>query len=253
MSDSKVLIVIPCRYASTRLKKKHLIEFSNGKTLFEMTYENSLLSCADKVIVATDHELIFNKAKEKAIEVEMTKDLHRSGSDRVAEVAANHTQYDIILNVQGDEPFIDPKNIDLIINTIKNSNKNIVAVTAMCAFKEERQIFNPSNVKVITNKNNEAVYFSRSVIPYDRSYDKNNKPLDIADYKKHLGIYAYKRDFLFKYVNLPQGFLEKKESLEQLRIIENNYKIKVVEIDDDSIGVDTQDDVEKVENILNNF
>ena len=249
---NKVLIVLPCRLWSTRLPKKHLIELSNWKTIFQMTYESCLKTKADKVIIATDSELIVNKAKQFTDNVILTSDKHKTWSDRVAEVASKYPEYNIILNIQGDEPLVNPNTINKIIDWIINSDEKIVMCTANTIFKNIEEVKKPHNVKVITDKNNNAIYFSRSIIPFDREANLRWKELNIKDYKKHLWLYAYKRDFLLKYVNMEQTFLEKIESLEQLRILENWYKIKIIETEFDSIWIDTKEDLEKLELFLNN-
>lgn len=247
---SKVLIVLPCRLGSTRLPEKHLIELSNGKTIFEMTYEACLKTKADKVIIATDAESIVERTKKFTDNVELTSDKHNTGSDRVAEVAERYPEYDIVLNIQWDEPLVDPKTIDEIIDGIIQSDENTVMCTAKTKFKDIQEVLKPHNVKVITDKNDLALYFSRSIIPFDRTANIEEHSLNIDDYRKHLGLYAYKRDFLLEYVKMSQTFAEKMESLEQLRILENWYKIKLIETNFDSIWIDTKEDLEKLELIL---
>ncbi len=247
---SKVLIVLPCRLWSTRLPKKHLIELSNWKTIFQMTYENCMKSKADKVIIATDDQSIIDRTKQFTDDVVMTSDKHNTWSDRVAEVSEKYPEYDIVLNIQWDEPLVDSKTINEIIDWIVNSDSNTVMCTAKTKFKSLEEVRKPHNVKVITDKNWIALYFSRSIIPFDRTANIEEYSLKLEDYKKHLWLYAYKRDFLLKYVKMPQTFAEKMESLEQLRILENWYKIKLIETAFDSIGIDTKEDLEKLELIL---
>ncbi|PID83980.1 3-deoxy-manno-octulosonate cytidylyltransferase [Candidatus Gracilibacteria bacterium] len=249
--ENKILIVLPCRLGSTRLPKKHLIELSNRKTIFEMTYKACIQSKADKVIIATDDEQILNRAKKFTDNVEMTSKKHKTGSDRVAEVAEKYPEYDIVLNIQGDEPLVDVNTINEIIDGIIESDENTVMCTAKTKFKSLEEVRKPHNVKVLTDKNNMALYFSRSIIPFDRTANIEELSLSLDDYRKHLGLYAYKRDFLLKYVKMEQTFAEKMESLEQLRILENGYKIKLIETNFDSIGIDTKEDLEKLENIIN--
>lgn len=249
---NKVLIVLPCRLWSTRLPEKHLIELSNGKTIFEMTYEACIRSKADKVIIATDAESIVDRTKQFTDDVELTSNKHNTWSDRVAEVAKRHSEYDIVLNIQWDEPLVDPETINEIIDGIINSDENTVMCTAKTKFKDIQEVLKPHNVKVITDKNGMALYFSRSVIPFDRNANLEEYSLKIEDYRKHLGLYAYKREFLLEYVKMPQTFAEKMESLEQLRILENWYKIKLIETSFDSIWIDTMQDLEKLELILRN-
>ncbi len=247
---NRVLIVLPCRLWSTRLPEKHLIELSNWKTIFQMTYENCIKSKADKVIIATDDEKIVKRAKQFTDNVVLTSKNHKTGSDRVAEVAEKYPEYNIVLNIQWDEPLVDPKTINQIIDWIINSDENTVMCTAKTKFKSLEEVRKPHNVKVITDKNNMALYFSRSIIPFDRTADLEELSLNLDDYRKHLWLYAYKRDFLLEYVKMEQTFAEKLESLEQLRILENWYKIKLIETKFDSIWIDTKEDLEKLELIL---
>lgn len=248
--NNKVLIVLPCRLWSTRLPEKHLIELSNWKTIFQMTYESCLKTKADKVIIATDDEKIVSRANKFTKDVVMTSNKHKTWSDRVAEVAEKYPEYDIILNIQWDEPLVDEKTINEIIDWITNSPENTVMCTAMTKFKELEEVRKPHNVKVITDKFWYAIYFSRSVIPFDRTANIDELSLNINDYRKHLWLYAYKREFLLNYVKMEQTFAEKMESLEQLRILENWFKIKLIETSFDSIGIDTREDLEKLELIL---
>lgn len=248
--NHKVLIVLPCRLGSTRLPEKHLIELSNWKTIFEMTYEACIKSKADNVIIATDAESIVNRTKMFTTDVELTSDKHNTWSDRVAEVALKYPEYDIVLNIQWDEPLVDPETINEIIDWIVNSDENTVMCTACTKFKDIQEVTKPHNVKVVLDKNNFALYFSRSIIPFDRTANLEEYSLKIEDYNKHLWLYAYKRDFLLEYVKMPQTFAEKMESLEQLRILENWYKIKLIETNFDSIGIDTKEDLERLELIL---
>jgi len=248
---NKILIVLPCRLWSTRLPEKHLIELSNWKTIFEMTYEACLKSKANKVIIATDDESIISRTKQFTSDVLLTSKNHKTWSDRVAEVSEKHPEYNIVLNIQWDEPLVDSETINEIIDWIVNSDEKTVMCTAQTTFKSLEEVKKPHNVKVVTDKNWIALYFSRSIIPFDRSSNLTNIDLDLKNYKKHLGLYAYKRSFLFKYVKMKQTFAEKMESLEQLRILENWYKIKLIETKFDSIGIDTKEDLEKLELILN--
>jgi len=247
---NKVLIVLPCRLWSTRLPEKHLIELSNWKTIFEMTYEACIKSKADKVIIATDDKLIVDRAKKFTTDVELTSDKHKTWSDRVAEVSERYKEYNIVLNIQWDEPLVDLKTINEIIDWIKNSDENTVMCTAQTMFKSLEEVRKPHNVKVISDKNGKALYFSRSIIPFDRTANIEEYSLKLKDYRKHLWLYAYKRDFLLEYVKMEQTFAEKMESLEQLRILENWYKIKLIETNFDSIWIDTKEDLEKLELII---
>lgn len=247
---SKILIVLPCRLWSTRLPEKHLIELSNGKTIYQMTYEACIQTKADKVIIATDSQDIVERTKQFTDNVEMTSTTHNTWSDRVAEVAEKYPEYDIILNIQWDEPLVDKETIDEIIEGIINSSEDTVMCTAQTTFSSLEEVRKPHNVKVISDKKSMALYFSRSIIPFDRSANIDEYSLQLNNYKKHLWLYAYKRDFLLEYVRMDQTFAEKMESLEQLRILENGYKIKMINTEFDSIWIDTKEDLEKLELIL---
>lgn len=201
----------------------------------------------DKAIVATDDERIFKSVKEYGGEVMMTRADHPTGTDRLAEVANNFSDVDVIVNVQGDEPLIEPSLIDDLIALFKD-DADLQMATVSTELKEEAEINNPNNVKVISDLNGYALYFSRSVIPYPRNAGKSKV-------YKHIGIYAYRRDFLLKYAKMTPTPLEQSESLEQLRALENGYKIKVLRSDNTFIGVDTEEDLALVNEIyekLNN-
>ncbi|MEH7461450.1 3-deoxy-manno-octulosonate cytidylyltransferase [Bacillus thuringiensis] len=236
----KVVAVIPARYASTRFPGKPLVEIQ-GKPMIQLVYERvSLSKMVDEVIVATDHESILNTVNMFGGKVVMTKVNHESGSDRIAEVAQK-IEGDIFINVQGDEPLIHPDLIDRVIIESKENLNSVI--TAMKKIEDKEEITNPNVVKVVTTSNNDALYFSRSPIPYNRS------AIDV-DYYKHLGIYCYPKSILEGFVNLPKARLEKIEMLEQLRLLENDYSIKVVETSYEAIGVDTPDDINKVERLM---
>lgn len=247
---NKILIVLPCRLGSTRLPEKHLIELTNWKTISEMTYEACLKSKADKVLIATDDDKIINRCNQFTSDIVMTSNNHNTWSDRVAEVASMFPEYDIVLNIQWDEPLVDAETINEIIDGIINSDEATVMCTANTHFKSLEEVRKPHNVKLITDKNWMALYFSRNVIPFDRTANIEEYSLKLENYKKHLWLYAYKREFLLKYVQMDQTFSEKMESLEQLRILENWYKIKIIKTNFDSIWIDTKEDLEKLELIL---
>lgn len=232
----KTACIIPSRYASTRLPGKPL-KMIVGKTLIRRVYEQtSKAKSIDDVIVATDSKLIEKEVKGFGGKVVITSKKHNTGTDRIAEVAKN-TDYDIIVNVQGDEPLIEPELIDNLVREI-STNDDLDMVTAAVPLRES-EYEDQSCVKVVRNIYGEALYFSRSLIPYPR-HEFSVPPL------KHIGIYAYRKEFLLKYANMKQTSLEKTESLEQLRLLENGYKIGVVTVKSYGIGVDTQEDLEKV-------
>lgn len=232
----KVLGVIPARYGSTRFEGKPLADI-NGHTMIEWVYKRALKSNYDKIVVATDDKRVYDMAVSFGGEVLMTKK-HETGTDRIAEVAEKMKEYDIVVNIQGDEPLIEPEMLNSLIEPFK-SNKEIVMSTMQHKIDKKEEIVNPNIVKVITDKNGFAIYFSRSPIPYPR----NEKE---SFYYRHIGIYAYRREFLLKYAAMEQTLLEKTESLEQLRVIENGYKIKVVNTEFSVIGVDTTEDLKEV-------
>ncbi len=237
----KVACIIPSRYASTRLPGKPLRMIA-GETLVHRVYERALLAkIPDTVIVATDHESIEAEVKSFGGKVVMTSPDHPTGTDRLAEVAANLSDYDIIVNVQGDEPFIDPDVIDGLARDLMDHEDLCMATVATPLHEDEYE--DASAVKVVVNQKGEALYFSRSLIPYPR-HDFANPPL------KHVGIYAYRRDFLLAYAKMAQTPLEKTESLEQLRALEMGYKIGVIKVDTEDIGIDTEADLKKANELF---
>jgi 3-deoxy-manno-octulosonate cytidylyltransferase (CMP-KDO synthetase) len=228
----KTLVVIPARFASTRLPGKPLVDIG-GKPMVQHVYERArnAKGIAD-VIVATDDDRIIQAVRSFGGKAMMTSPDLKSGTDRVAAVA-RQTDADVYVNVQGDEPLIDPKAIDLSIEPFQD--RAVQMSTLMAKLNDEGQLTNPNTVKVVVDKDGFAIYFSRSLIPFPR----NQK----TQVYKHLGLYAYRRDFLLKLAGWPQTPLELSESLEQLRVLENGHKIKVVETDYDSVSVDTADDL----------
>ena len=241
---SKTAIIIPSRYASTRLHAKPLIEV-NGKPIIQWVYEKaSMVKGADTVIVATDHEEIFNCVKSFGGNVEMTKVDHKCGSDRIAEVAERHTDMEYIVNLQGDEPMITPDSIDGVIKALK-TNDNADIATLLRVIEDKKEADNPNLVKCVKDKNGFALYFSRSKIPFERNEGE-------AVYYGHIGLYGYRRDALFKMTKLNQTMLEKSESLEQLRALESGMKIITSVVDFKPIGIDTKEDVEEFEKALSN-
>lgn len=231
--------IIPARYASTRLPGKPLIDI-NGKPMIQWVYENVKKSDLDRVIVATDDERILKRVVEFGGEVFLTSHNHINGSSRISEVAEK-TDADIIVNIQGDEPLINAKVINRVLEAF--NDEECIMATLKSEIHEEKELQSPNCVKVITDKNDNAIYFSRFPLPYLR--EKRNQI-----YFKHIGIYAYKKDFLLEYVKMKPTELELCESLEQLRVIENGYKIKVLETSENLIGVDTLEDLERVRELL---
>lgn len=234
----KVLCIIPARYASTRLPGKPLSLIA-GKPMIQRVYERACQAqLPDEVVVATDSELVKQAVDGFGGKAVMTSPDHPSGTDRLAEVALLYPDVDIIVNVQGDEPMIPPEIIDRLAAAL--SEDETLQMATMKVLMQEEDYANPAAVKVVTDQNGYALYFSRSLMPYPR-----NKPEDYRVFK-HVGIYAYRRGFLLKYAALAPTPLERAESLEQLRALENGYKIKVLESDFQGIGVDTPEDLAAV-------
>lgn len=232
----KTVIIIPARYSSTRLKGKLLMEVGN-KPIIQWVWEAAKKSkLADEVIIATDSELILNKALEFGAKAEMTSSEHKSGSDRICEVAKRHEEFKYILNMQGDEPQITPEVIDLAISALKEGNCDIS--TLVRQITDPEQINDPNCVKCVFDNDFKALYFSRCPIPYPRNPQE-------AKYYAHIGIYGYKRESLLKMTSLEQSDIEKAESLEQLRALKNSMTIKVALTKLNPIGIDTQQDLDK--------
>ncbi|MCX7991636.1 MAG: 3-deoxy-manno-octulosonate cytidylyltransferase [Proteobacteria bacterium] len=254
----KIIAIIPARISSTRLPEKPLALIGK-KTLIQWVYENvSKSKLIDKVIVATDSDKIAESVHSFGGNFEMTSPDHQSGTDRIAEVAIK-LDGDIILNVQGDEPFITSDVIDTVLKIMVKDDK-IYYASAKTSMSSVKEFFNSNIVKVICDDKDFAIYFSRAPIPYFReefdSYKKNGK-IDSSMEKyilskafKHIGIYAYKWDFLLKFTKMKESFLEKTEKLEQLRAIENGYKIIVPTVKYNGFGIDTYDDLERARKIL---
>lgn len=241
---SKTAIIIPARYGSSRLEGKPLIEV-NGKPIIQWVYEKAQQAkLADIIIVATDDERIFNAVKAFGGNVEMTSADHKCGSDRIREVAERHPEISYIVNLQGDEPLIKPESIDAVARNVQEDDKADIS-TLIRVLKDEEEINNPNLVKCVIDNNGYALYFSRSKIPYERN-------TGIATFYGHLGIYGYKREALIKMTSLPQTPLEKTESLEQLRALENGMKIKTSIVDFVPVGIDTKEDLEKFKQIIAN-
>lgn len=233
----KFLGVIPARYESSRLPKKPLKDIC-GYPMIEWVYKRALKSNLDKVIVATDSKEVYEAVKKFGGDVILTREDHLNGTSRIAEVCEKITDFDVIINIQGDEPLIEKDMINSLIDSFK-VEKDLKMSTLKHKLHSWEDIENTNFVKVVTDKNDYAIYFSRSVIPYPRN--KN-----IENYFKHVGIYGYKRDFVLDYFKMESTPLENSESLEQLRVLENGYKIKVLETNFEVIGVDTQEELEKV-------
>lgn len=237
----KNICVIPARYASTRLPGKPLKDIC-GKPMICRVYDRAKLSkLADEVIVATDDERIFQAVEKNNGRAMMTRADHKTGTDRLAEVAEKFSDAEIVVNVQGDEPLIDASLIDELIEQFADENLQMATIATELFDEDEMQ--NPNNVKVVIDKNNNALYFSRSLIPYPRNAGKSKV-------FKHIGIYAYRKNFLLDYAKMKPTELEQAESLEQLRALENGYKIRVIKSNCKFIGVDTEEDLKLVTEII---
>ncbi len=244
----KIIGIIPSRYASTRFPAKSLA-LIKGKSMIQRVYEQALQSSAlNEVVVATDHREIYDHVKKFGGAVCMTKPEHVSGTDRCREaLALQRKKYDYVINIQGDEPFIQPSQIDLLAGKLDGVTE---IATLVKPLETEEQLVNPNIVKVVLSKTMEALYFSRSPIPYVR-----NKPqgewLREHKFYKHIGMYAYRDDVLERITKLSVSSLERTESLEQLRWLENGFKITVAETLTETIGIDTPDDLQKAIQHLN--
>lgn len=238
-----ILGIIPARYASTRFPGKPLVDIA-GKTMIRRVYEQAK-KCIHltEVIVATDDIRIYDHVLGFGGIAVMTSSDHQSGTDRCAEVALQHPQYNVIINIQGDEPFIDPEQISKLAACFNNQDTQIA--TLIKRVVNEQELFNVNSPKVIINKLSEAIYFSRSPLPHIRGQEQDNW-LNSFTYFKHIGIYGYRADILQQITNLPISSLEKAESLEQLRWIENGYRIKVAETELETHAIDTPEDLGKV-------
>ena len=238
MDEKQTAVIIPARYGSSRLKGKPLIEVG-GKPIIQWVFEKAVqATLADRVIIATDNEQIYETALMFGAEAEMTLESHNSGSDRIAEVVERHPEIGYIVNLQGDEPMIDPENIEKVIRLVKFDDTADIS-TLVTEIKDMKEVENPNLVKCVFDNNNYALYFSRSKIPYERNEGH-------AKFYGHIGIYGYKRDALFRMTHSPQTPLELTESLEQLRALQMGMRIKVDLVDEKPIGIDTIED-------LNNF
>lgn len=236
------LCVIPARYASTRLPGKPLLDIA-GKPMVVRVYERAVRAKAvDAVLVATDDKRIFDAVAAHGGRAMMTAATHPTGTDRLAEVAAAYPDVDLVVNVQGDEPLIEPQLIDDLVAVFADASVDMATVATPIVDEAEQR--DPSNVKVVVDRHGYALYFSRSLLPYPRVAGK-------APVLKHIGIYAYRRDFLLRYAKTAPTPLEQAESLEQLRALENGCRIKVITTDFRFVGVDTAADLATVNDIYN--
>lgn len=241
---AKVVVVIPARYGSTRLPGKPLVQLA-GKPMIQRVYERAKLAKqANQVIVATDDERIVKAVEAFGGEARLTRTDHRTGTERVAEVAA-HVEGDIFVNVQGDEPLLDPAAVDTAVSSLLEEPAASISTVAT-PIKTPGDIMDPNVVKTVLDFDGNALYFSRAPIPWVR--DTASKTL--VRHLKHLGLYVFQREALLEYATLPQGELERIEQLEQLRWMENGWKIRVAEVEHDAVSVDVPEDVGRVEKLL---
>ena len=241
----KKVIIIPARLDSSRLPKKVLLDLK-GKTVIQRVYEQCLkVKNVDGVYVATDSIEIKEVCETFTNNVIITKSTHKSGTDRIGE-AVSAIDCDIVINVQGDEPFIEPSLIEALVNSFVNSE--ISMSSAMSKINNVKDLQNTNVVKVVTDLHNNALFFSRSLIPFPRDVKEISiakEVIEESQFFRHIGIYGYRKDFLLHFVNLEQSYLEKVEKLEQLRALENGFKIKMIEANSSLIGIDTQEDYEE--------
>ncbi len=235
-----VIGVIPARYSSTRFEGKVLADIL-GKPMLQHVWERAKQALLlEDLIIACDDERVANVAREFGAKVVLTAKAHVSGTDRICEIV-NPIDVKIVINIQGDEPLIHSTMIDRVAQTLLDDS-SISMATIMKAIDEPEVVNDPDVVKVVIDKNNFALYFSRAAVPFHA----RNSQIKIPVYFKHIGLYGYSKDFLFTYKNLPVSYLERVECLEQLRVIEEGFKIKVIETKYDTIGVDTPEDLHKV-------
>lgn len=235
--------VIPARLRSTRLPQKMLADICGWPLIYYTWRQAKKAKFLDEVVVATDAKKIYDAVKKFGGLAIMTSAKHKSGSDRIAEAAKKFSKFkpEIIVNIQGDEPLISPIIIDMATRELLKNQNEVIATVAV-PFRKKSDIEDRGCVKVVLDKNNHALYFSRSKIPYNRN--------PYAKYLKHLGIYAFRRNFLFRYVKFHQSSLELAEGLEQLRVLENGFKIKVAVCNAESTAVDTIEDLRRVGAII---
>lgn len=244
----RFVCIIPARYDSTRFPGKPLVDIG-GKTMIQRVYEQASKALPD-VYVATDDKRIFDAVTAFGGKAIMTSDQHKSGTDRCYEAFSKLEEwFDVVINVQGDEPFIQPEQINELQKCFDDVETQIATLAKKITEKDGFEFLNnPNNPKVVINSRNEAMYFSRSIIPYKRGLETSNW-ISKHSYLKHVGIYAYRADILSELTFLEQSTLEIAESLEQLRWLENGYRIKVGLTDVETIGIDTPEDLEKIKGL----
>ncbi len=244
MSAPNIVVVIPARYGSTRLPGKPLVQLA-GQSMIQRVYARAKLAqTVNRVIVATDDERIVQAVKAFGGEARMTRPDHRTGTERVAEVAA-HEAGDVFVNVQGDEPLLDPVAVDTAVGALLEDSATSVSTVAT-PIKAPADIMDPNVCKVVLDFDENALYFSRAPVPWVRDTASKLR----VRHLKHLGLYVFRRDALLEYPTLPQGELERIEQLEQLRWLENGWKIRVAEVEHDAVSVDVPADIARAEKLL---
>jgi len=242
----KFIAIIPARYASTRFPGKPLAMLG-GKPVIQRVYEQAV-KVLPEAYVATDDERIFQAVKSFGGQAVMTRSDHKSGTDRIQEAVEKiHTQADVIINIQGDEPFVQPSQLETLMQLFDAPETQIGTLGK--PFETMEAVENPNSPKIVCDRHGFALYFSRSVIPYVRGKEQQEW-LQHYPYLKHLGLYAYRREVLHEITQLPQSPLELAESLEQLRWLENGYRIRVGLTDVETVGIDTPDDLQRAEEFL---
>ncbi len=244
----KIIGIVPARFGSTRFPGKPLADI-NGKTMIQRVYEQCIQATRlSRLVIATDDEKIFNHVNDFGGNAVITSPQHQSGTDRCAEIMEKIgvEKWDVVINIQGDEPYIHPEQIDLLCSTFDSEETKVATLVKKITSIDE--LFNHNNVKVILNKRNEAIYFSRSPIPYNRNFPEQDW-LKYSTYYKHIGIYGYRTQTLLELSKLAKTNLEVTESLEQLRWIENGYSIHAEITSLESIAIDTPDDLLRIKSI----
>lgn len=236
-----IIAVIPARYAATRFPAK-LMQMLGDKTVIRHTYENTVATgLFTDVLVVTDSDIIFREISSNGGKVVMSSKEHESGTDRIAE-AVKDMNVDVVINVQGDEPFVQKSSLEKLCNVFQDQSVQVGSL--MHVITDEQQINDPNCVKVVVNKQMDALYFSRSVIPYKRD------PSTVISYYKHIGMYGYRKEILLGFTALPASLLEQTEKLEQLRLLENGYRIRMAVTEPVGVSIDTPADLEKAKLLL---
>lgn len=238
----KVLGVIPARFDSSRFPGKPLIDLK-GKSMIQRVFEGVIKSSKiDEVIVATDDQRIFDEVTRFGGKVEMTSALHQSGTDRCGEVAKRHPEFDLVINIQGDEPLVNFLQLDALISAFEDELTNIATLSNKSITQED--LSNPNRIKIVADKTDNAIYFSRSSIPNSVNFKGN--AISFYPFLRHIGLYAYRRETLLQLTELEPTILEQVESLEQLRWLYHGYKIKLIETTIETPNIDVPEDVQKV-------